>query len=130
APEVRQAEEQIARAEARVVWDALCHLRGDFELIAGYTAWSRAARLLHGLGFTTADEARPVTEFSGGWRMRLNLARALMCRSSLLLLDEPTNHLDLDTVIWLENWLRAYQGTLLLISHDRDFLDAVAEHII
>ena len=128
--ELRQAEEQIASAEARGDGDALAHLHGDFELIDGYTARSRAAQLLHGLGFTTVDETRPVTEFSGGWRMRLNLARALMCRSSLLLLDEPTNHLDLDTVIWLESWLRAYQGTLLLISHDRDFLDAVAEHIV
>ncbi|HLU05998.1 MAG TPA: ATP-binding cassette domain-containing protein, partial [Woeseiaceae bacterium] len=128
--ELRRAEQQIAMAEARGDGETLAHLHGDFELIDGYTARSRAAQLLHGLGFTTADEVRPVTEFSGGWRMRLNLARALMCRSSLLLLDEPTNHLDLDTVIWLENWLRAYQGTLLLISHDRDFLDAVAEHII
>jgi ATP-binding cassette subfamily F protein 3 len=128
--ELRQAEKQIATAEARGDGEALAHLHGDFELIDGYTARSRAGQLLHGLGFTTADEARPVTEFSGGWRMRLNLARALMCRSSLLLLDEPTNHLDLDTVIWLENWLRAYRGTLLLISHDRDFLDAVAGHIV
>ena len=128
--ELRQAEEQIASAEDRGDGEALAHLHGDFELIDGYTARSRAAQLLHGLGFTTADEARPVTEFSGGWRMRLNLARALMCRSSLLLLDEPTNHLDLDTVIWLETWLRAYPGTLLLISHDRDFLDAVAQYIV
>jgi ATP-binding cassette subfamily F protein 3 len=128
--ELRAAEAQIAGAEARGDGEALAHLHGDFELIGGYTARSRAAQLLHGLGFTSADETRPVNEFSGGWRMRLNLARALMCRSSLLLLDEPTNHLDLDTVIWLENWLRAYRGTLLLISHDRDFLDAVADHIV
>jgi ATP-binding cassette subfamily F protein 3 len=128
--ELRAAEAQIADAEARGDGEALAHLHGDFELIDGYTARSRAGQLLHGLGFTSADETRPVNEFSGGWRMRLNLARALMCRSALLLLDEPTNHLDLDTVIWLENWLRAYRGTLLLISHDRDFLDAVADHIV
>ena len=95
----------------------------SYDVIGGYTARSRAAQLLHGLGFSSADEERPVSAFSGGWRMRLNLARALMCRSDLLLLDEPTNHLDLDAVIWLENWLCAYAGTLLLISHDRDFLD-------
>jgi ATP-binding cassette, subfamily F, member 3 len=128
--ELRRIENLISEAERRGDGEALAHLHGDFETIDGYTARSRAAQLLHGLGFTTADEARAVDEFSGGWRMRLNLARALMCRSSLLLLDEPTNHLDLDTVIWLENWLRAYQGTLLLISHDRDFLDSVASHII
>ncbi|MEX2123668.1 MAG: ATP-binding cassette domain-containing protein [Woeseia sp.] len=128
--ELRAAETQIAGAEACGDGTALAHLHSDFELIDGYTARSRAGQLLHGLGFTTADEARPVAEFSGGWRMRLNLARALMCRSSLLLLDEPTNHLDLDTVIWLEDWLRAYPGTLLLISHDRDFLDSVAGQIV
>ena len=88
------------------------------------------AALLHGLGFTDADFARPVAEFSGGWRVRLNLARALMCRADLLLLDEPTNHLDLDAVLWLENWLTAYPGTLILISHDRDFLDAVVGRIV
>jgi ATP-binding cassette subfamily F protein 3 len=128
--ELRAAEKQIASAEARGDGAALAHLHGDFELIDGYTARSRAGQLLHGLGFTTADEVRAVDEFSGGWRMRLNLARALMCRSSLLLLDEPTNHLDLDTVIWLEEWLCGYPGTLLLISHDRDFLDSVAGHIV
>ncbi|HWM28112.1 MAG TPA: ATP-binding cassette domain-containing protein [Woeseiaceae bacterium] len=132
--ELRSVEMQIARAEAHAEayadGQALAQLHGDFEVIDGYTARSRAGQLLHGLGFTTADESRAVDEFSGGWRMRLNLARALMCRSSLLLLDEPTNHLDLDTVIWLEDWLRAYPGTLLLISHDRDFLDSVAGHIV
>ena len=128
--DLRAVERQIARAEAHGDGQALAQLHGDFEVIDGYTARSRAGQLLHGLGFTTADESRAVDEFSGGWRMRLNLARALMCRSSLLLLDEPTNHLDLDTVIWLEEWLRAYPGTLLLISHDRDFLDSVAGHIV
>jgi ATP-binding cassette subfamily F protein 3 len=85
---------------------------------------------MRGLGFLTSDETRPLTDFSGGWRMRLNLARALMCRSDLLLLDEPTNHLDLDAVIWLESWLTQYRGTLLLISHDRDFLDSVCTQIL
>ena len=97
--DLRAVERQIARAEAHGDGQALAQLHGDFEVIDGYTARSRAGQLLHGLGFTTADESRAVEEFSGGWRMRLNLARALMCRSSLLLLDEPTNHLDLDTVI-------------------------------
>jgi ATP-binding cassette subfamily F protein 3 len=85
---------------------------------------------MHGLGFGTADEQRAVNDFSGGWRMRLNLARALMCRSDLLLLDEPTNHLDLDAIIWLESWLSAYGGTLLLVSHDRDFLDGIVDHVV
>ncbi|MEJ2308574.1 MAG: ATP-binding cassette domain-containing protein [Gammaproteobacteria bacterium] len=105
-------------------------LHAAFESIDGYRAESRAARLLHGLGFPADAQRRPVNSFSGGWRMRLNLARALMCRSDLLLLDEPTNHLDLDAVIWLEGWLRSYPGTLILISHDRDFLDAVVTHIV
>jgi len=101
----------------------------QFEAIDGYTARARAAQLLHGLGFATDADDKPVNEFSGGWRMRLNLARALMCRSDLLLLDEPTNHLDLDAVLWFEQWLKHYQGTLLLISHDRDFLDNVVDNI-
>ena len=99
------------------------------DTIHGYTAPSRAARLMQGLGFATEQEQLPVSDFSGGWRMRLNLAQALMCRSDLLLLDEPTNHLDLEAVIWLEDWLRSYPGTLLLISHDRDFLDRITTHI-
>ena len=85
---------------------------------------------MYGLGFSSGDLDRSVSQFSGGWRIRLNLAQALMCRSDLLLLDEPTNHLDLDAVIWLETWLRNYQGTLLMISHDRDFLDQVTDHIV
>ena len=96
------------------------------ESAGGYSAESRAATLLNGLGFSTEQLDQPVNSFSGGWRMRLNLAQALMCRSDVLLLDEPTNHLDLDAVIWLEIWLKNYQGTLLLISHDREFLDNVA----
>lgn len=128
--ELRKIEKQLQDAELHKDGVALAHLHAEFAHIDGYSARSRAGQLLHGLGFTTADEQRPVDEFSGGWRMRLNVARALMCRSSLLLLDEPTNHLDLDTVIWLEGWLRNYPGTLLLISHDRDFLDSVVSQIL
>jgi len=123
--ELRQVQAKLERAEtdADPMLIAGCHER--LQDIDGYQANSRAARLLAGLGFSEADTQRPLDNFSGGWIMRLNLARALMCRSDLLLLDEPTNHLDLDAVIWLEQWLKRYQGTLLLISHDRDFLDAV-----
>ena len=127
--ELRQVEKQIREAEEKQDCQALAQLHSLFETIGGYQARSRAGQLLHGLGFRPGDEDRPVSDFSGGWRMRLNLARALICHSDLLLLDEPTNHLDLDTVIWLENWLRRYPGTLLLISHDREFLDAVTDHI-
>lgn len=103
--------------------EKLASLYQQFETIDGYTAAARAARLLSGLGFKPGDERRSVSDFSGGWRIRLNLAQALMCRSDLLLLDEPTNHLDLDATFWLEAWLQAFKGTLLIISHDRDFLD-------
>ena len=99
------------------------------EIIDGYSAAARAARLLSGLGFADDTIHRPVGEFSGGWRMRLNLARALMCRSDVLLLDEPTNHLDLPAILWLERWLKRYPGILLVISHDRDFLDQVCTRI-
>lgn len=105
-------------------------LHMELENIQAYTINSRAGRLLLGLGFSTADFTKPTKEFSGGWRMRLNLAQALICRSDLLLLDEPTNHLDLDTVMWLEDWLKAYPGTLIIISHDRDFLDNICTNII
>ena len=127
--ELRQVEARLADAESKAepMSIASCHER--LQEIDGYQAQSRAARLLAGLGFSEADIRKPLNSFSGGWIMRLNLARALMCRSDLLLLDEPTNHLDLDAVIWLEQWLRRYQGTLLLISHDRDFLDAVVTSI-
>ncbi|MBL1274877.1 MAG: ATP-binding cassette domain-containing protein [Ectothiorhodospiraceae bacterium] len=104
-------------------------LFGQLETIDGYTAPTRAARLMNGLGFSEAQLNSPVTRFSGGWRMRLNLAQALMCRSDILLLDEPTNHLDLDAVLWLQTWLQNYSGTVLLISHDRDFLDICVDHI-
>lgn len=103
---------------------ALAELHAHMDVIDGYTAESRAATLMHGLGFKPGEIRQPLEEFSGGWRMRLNLAQALMCRSDLLLLDEPTNHLDLDAVIWLQSWLSRYDGTLLLISHDREFLDS------
>ena len=127
--ELRQIETQLAHAEKTGDGLQLATWHTRYDNIHGYSARSRAAQLLHGLGFKTGDESRAVNEYSGGWRMRLNLARALMCRSDLLLLDEPTNHLDLDAVIWLESWLRNYPGTLLLISHDRDFLDSVTTHI-
>jgi ATP-binding cassette subfamily F protein 3 len=128
--ELRQIEAALARAEAEHDGDAIGSLHARLGEIGGYAAKARAAELLHGLGFTDADFAKAVREFSGGWRVRLNLARALMCRSDLLLLDEPTNHLDLDAVLWLEGWLKSYRGTLLMISHDRDFLDAVVSHIL
>ena len=127
--QLRQLEKEITKAEEINNGEALAHLYSDMESIDGYTAKSRAATLLSGLGFTTEQETAEVKQFSGGWRMRLNLAQALMCRSDILLLDEPTNHLDLDAVIWLEQWLKSYKGTLLLISHDRDFLDNVADNI-
>ena len=107
----------------------LGELHARLDAIDGYTAESRAATLLHGLGFKPAEIRNAVSSFSGGWRMRLNLAQALMCRSDLLLLDEPTNHLDLDAVIWLQEWLKSYRGTLILISHDREFLDDICTQI-
>jgi ATP-binding cassette subfamily F protein 3 len=127
--ELRQVEARLVKAEQshNPSQIASCHER--LQEIDGYQATSRAARLLAGLGFDNSEIGQALNSFSGGWIMRLNLARALMCRSDLLLLDEPTNHLDLDAVIWLESWLKRYQGTLLMISHDRDFLDAVVGHI-
>lgn len=110
--------------------DELAHLYSRFEEIHGYTASSKASQLMAGLGFFEHQSELLVSSFSGGWRMRLNLARTLMSRSDLLLLDEPTNHLDLDAILWLEDWLKAYEGTLILISHDRDFLDAITDHIL
>lgn len=127
--ELRRVQDELAAAEAAHDGHRVGELHARLQEIDGYAANSRAATLLHGLGFGDADFARPVSDFSGGWRMRLNLAQALMCRSDLLLLDEPTNHLDLDAVVWLEKWLSGYRGTLLLISHDRDFLDACVTHI-
>ncbi len=128
--ELRRVERELAEAEAKGDGEAIGHLHARYGEIGGYSAKARAAEVLHGLGFTDADFARPVADFSGGWRVRLNLARALSCRADLLLLDEPTNHLDLDAVYWLEGWLKTTPATLLLISHDRDFLDAVVSQII
>ena len=128
--ELRATEQQLAAAEAADDGHRLADLYGHYDAIGGYHARSRAATLLHGLGFATSDEQRAVREFSGGWRVRLNVARALMSRSDLLLLDEPTNHLDLDAVLWLEKWLQDYRGTLLLIAHDRDFLDQICDRIV
>jgi ATP-binding cassette subfamily F protein 3 len=128
--ELRRLEHEIEREGRNPCGETLANLHERFEAIGGYAARSRAGQLLHGLGFRAGDENRAVNEFSGGWRMRLALARALMCRSDLLLLDEPSNHLDLDAVIWLEGWLRAYEGTLLLISHDRDFLNSSVAYIV
>ncbi|HND59810.1 MAG TPA: ATP-binding cassette domain-containing protein, partial [Thauera aminoaromatica] len=127
--ELRRIEAELAAAEAAHDGSHIGELHARLHEIGGYAARARAAALLDGLGFLQSDIERPVADFSGGWRMRLNLAQALMCRSDLLLLDEPTNHLDLDAVIWLEAWLRDYRGTLLLISHDREFLDACVTHI-
>jgi ATP-binding cassette subfamily F protein 3 len=110
--------------------EALALLHHRFEAIDGYSARARAATLLAGLGVPQSRHEDPVASFSGGMRMRLNLAQALQCRSDLLLLDEPTNHLDLDAVLWLEDWLARYPGTLILITHDRDFLDRVVDSIV
>jgi ATP-binding cassette subfamily F protein 3 len=127
---LRALESRIAAAEAQGDGVRLANLYAQYGSAGGYDARARAAQLLHGLGFTSADESRAVREFSGGWRVRLNVARALMCPSDLLLLDEPTNHLDLDAILWLEGWLREYRGTLLLIAHDREFLDRVVDRIV
>ncbi len=127
--ELRAIESALVEAEAKHEGEKIGELHARFSEIGGYSARARASELLDGLGFKNADLSRSVSDFSGGWRVRLNLARALMCRSDLLLLDEPTNHLDLDAVIWLETWLKDYRGTLVLISHDRDFLDAIVNHI-
>jgi ATP-binding cassette subfamily F protein 3 len=120
---------QLACAEQNQDGLQQAQILSQLEAIDAYTATARAARLLNGLGFTAVQQQQAVETFSGGWRMRLNLAQALMCRSDILLLDEPTNHLDLDAVIWLESWLQRYNGTLLLISHDRDFLDRIVNSI-
>lgn len=127
--ELCNIEQLLIEAEAAAEGELIANLHGRLSEIEGYSAKARAAGLLNGLGFSQADLESPVSSFSGGWRVRLNLARALMCRSDLLLLDEPTNHLDLDAVIWLESWLKSYSGTLLLISHDREFLDAIVNYI-
>lgn len=128
--EYRQLEKQLDLANQQDDGHQIALVHEKFDNIDAWTIRPRAATLLHGLGFSNEQLLLPVKSYSGGWRMRLNLAQALMCRSDLLLLDEPTNHLDLDAVIWLEKWLSNYQGTLILISHDRDFLDPLANKII
>ncbi len=127
--ELRRIERELAAAETAGDDAAVARLHSEFEQHDGYTARARAAQILNGLGFSNEDLERPVATFSGGWRMRLNLAQALLCPSDVLLLDEPTNHLDLDAVYWLEEWLRRYPGTVVLISHDREFLDATVDAI-
>lgn len=127
---LRQLLTQLEQAYQTAQADQIAELHNQLEAIDGYSAEARASRLLAGLGFKQAELGQAVKAFSGGWRVRLNVAQALMCRSDLLLLDEPTNHLDLDAVIWLEQWLRRYPGTLVLISHDRDFLDQVTNIIV
>ena len=127
---LRQTERELTCAEEKHDDLMIARLHETLHDINGYNAHYRAEQLLHGLGFSQDDCQRSVREFSGGWRIRLNLAQVLMNPGELLLLDEPTNHLDLDATIWLENWLLRFQGTLMLISHDREFLDAVVQHII
>jgi ATP-binding cassette subfamily F protein 3 len=128
---LRKLEAKLAEAEAAEDTELSGHRIGELHAAMGdadaYTVRSRAEQLLHGLGFSHGQMGEPVASFSGGWRMRLNLAQALMCPSDLLLLDEPTNHLDLDAILWLEEWLKRYSGTLLIVSHDRDFLDGVVD---
>ncbi|PSV61236.1 ABC transporter ATP-binding protein [Photobacterium profundum] len=128
--EYRQLERELAAAEESNNGIKVAELHAKLDTIGGYTINARASELLDGLGFSQEQMQWHLTQFSGGWRMRLNLAQALLCRSDLLLLDEPTNHLDLDAVMWLEKWLQNYRGTLVLISHDRDFLDPVVNRII
>jgi ATP-binding cassette subfamily F protein 3 len=127
--ELRRTEKAISDTDAEQ-GDKLGQLYSQLEAIDGYTANARAQTLLHGLGFQPEDSDKPVSAFSGGWRIRLNLAQALMCPADLLLLDEPTNHLDLDTTWWLEQRLQQFEGTLVIISHDRDFLDNVVDHTV
>ncbi|NPU95024.1 MAG: ATP-binding cassette domain-containing protein [Gammaproteobacteria bacterium] len=127
---LRRLQQELADAEEKHDAHRIGDLHQQLADIDGYTAESRAAKLLAGLGFTQNQLQTPVKAFSGGWRMRLNLAQTLMCPSDLMLLDEPTNHLDLDAILWLEDWLRNYPGTLILISHDREFIDAVTQHIL
>ncbi|EAP93480.1 ABC transporter ATP-binding protein [Vibrio splendidus] len=128
--EYRGLEDQLEKAEQADNGTLVAEIHGKIETIGGYSIKARAAELLDGLGFRQEQMTWNLTQFSGGWRMRLNLAQALLCRSDLLLLDEPTNHLDLDAVMWLERWLQNYPGTLVLISHDRDFLDPIVNRIV
>ncbi len=127
---LRRLEQELAAAEAANEGERIGEIYAELSDADAWTVNSRAERLLHGLGFSHDQMTQPVASFSGGWRMRLNLAQALMCPSDLLLLDEPTNHLDLDAIIWVEEWLKKYQGTLVIVSHDRDFLDGVVNVIV
>lgn len=127
---LREIERDIRQAELDNDGEQIAHLYADYGHIDGYTANARASSLLAGLGFANDEHNQAVNSFSGGWRMRLNLAQALMAPSDVLLLDEPTNHLDLDAILWLEQWLHNYPGTLLLISHDQEFIDKLATHIV
>ena len=128
--EFRALEKQQLIAEELCDNDALTTVVSKLDEIEGYKVTNSAQQVLSGLGFSIEDYEKPVTDFSGGWRVKLNLAAALLCPSDLLMLDEPTNHLDLEATIWLEQWLLQYKGTLLLISHDRTFLDKVIDHVI
>ncbi len=127
---LRRLEAELAAAEAADDGERIGSIYADLTDADAWTVRPRAERLLHGLGFSHDQMEQPVASFSGGWRMRLNLAQALMCPSDLLLLDEPTNHLDLDAILWVEEWLKKYQGTLVIVSHDRDFLDGVVNVIV
>jgi ATP-binding cassette subfamily F protein 3 len=127
---LRRLESELADAEAADDGIRIGELHAAMGDANAYTVRSRAEQLLHGLGFSHEQMNEPVASFSGGWRMRLNLAQALMCPSDLLLLDEPTNHLDLDAILWVEEWLKRYEGTLVIISHDRDFLDGVVNVVV
>lgn len=129
-PQLQKLQRLLAAAEAAQDGHRQAELHHELDSIDAYTAPTRAAQLLSNLGFKQEQHCWPVANFSGGWRIRLNLAQALMCRSDLLLLDEPTNHLDLDAIVWLEEWLGQYPGTLFVISHDRDFLDQISTHIL
>ncbi len=119
------AQNEVDAAEASGDGERMAHAYMDLHDAGSHDAEARAQALILGLGFKTTELNNPVNSFSGGWRMRLQLARALMCPSDLLLLDEPTNHLDLDALVWLEAWLKRYDGTMIVISHDREFLDAI-----
>ena len=127
---LRRLETELAAAETANEGERIGEIYADLTDADAWTVRSRAERLLHGLGFSHEQMEQPVASFSGGWRMRLNLAQALMCPSDLLLLDEPTNHLDLDAILWVEEWLKKYQGTLVVVSHDRDFLDGVVNVVV
>ncbi|TFH49530.1 MAG: ABC-F family ATP-binding cassette domain-containing protein, partial [Lysobacterales bacterium] len=127
--ELRRLQWELQQAESAGDGHRQALIHGKLGDIDAYAAPARAAQIMRGLGFQRAEEGASLASLSGGWRMRLHLAQALMCRADLLLLDEPTNHLDLDAVIWLEGWLRGYEGTLLLISHDREFIDPLVNHI-